>query len=78
MPNGHSGSFVIKTTDLKQLVQAVSGDAVVGKSTTGSRLEALAQRTCPCPYECCCRRERRCTAGFVSVDRPSSTHDVPS
>ena len=31
-----------------------------------------------CPFECCCRRERRCAAGFVSMDRPSSTHDVPS
>jgi len=40
MPNGHTGSFVIKATDLKQLVQAVSGDAMVGKLTTGSRLEA--------------------------------------
>jgi hypothetical protein len=30
------------------------------------------------PFECCCRRERHCAAGVVSVDRPSSTHDVPS
>jgi hypothetical protein len=34
MPNGRSGGFVIETADLKQLVQAISGETVVGKLFT--------------------------------------------
>jgi hypothetical protein len=37
MPNGRSGGFIIETAELKQLVQAVSDDAVVGKLTAGSQ-----------------------------------------
>jgi hypothetical protein len=37
MPNGRSGGFVMETADLKQLVDAVTGDAVVGRLTTGLR-----------------------------------------
>ena len=35
MPNGRSGGFVIETADLKRLVEAVSGDALVGKAMVG-------------------------------------------
>lgn len=31
MPNGRSGGFVIESTDLKQVLQAVSDDLVVGQ-----------------------------------------------
>ena len=40
MPNGRSGGFVIETADLKRVVQSVSGDAVVGQLTTGSKPQA--------------------------------------
>jgi hypothetical protein len=40
MPNGRCGGFIIETADLKRLVQALSNDAVVGRVSTGGRLQA--------------------------------------
>src|SRR5262245_36031095 len=37
MPNGRSGSFMIELAGLKQLVQAVSENTIVGKLLTASR-----------------------------------------
>lgn len=37
MPNGRSGGFVIEMADLKKLVQAVSGDTLVGQLSRGSK-----------------------------------------
>ena len=57
MPNGRSGGFVIETADLKQLVQAVSGDTVVGKLfTNGPNSPAacaaeIVQLIEDCPHE---------------------------
>jgi hypothetical protein len=56
MPNGRSGGFVIETTDLKQLVTAVSDTAVVGQLTTGLRPRAasaaeIAQCIEDCPLD---------------------------
>ena len=69
MPNGHSGRFVITTTDLKQLVQAVSGDAVVGKLTTGSRLEA----TCAADMA---RLLEECSRDRIAVEEQDSAFYV--
>jgi hypothetical protein len=40
MPSGRCGGFIVETADLKQLVQAISNDAVVGQVGTGGRLQA--------------------------------------
>jgi hypothetical protein len=57
MPNGWSGHFVIDTADLKQLVQAIPPDAVVGKLTVASGLQpARAIEIAQCLNDC--RRNR--------------------
>jgi hypothetical protein len=55
MPNGRSGGFVIETNDLKRLIEAVTGNAVVGRLTTGSkphdaRVDEIAQVIEKCPH----------------------------
>ena len=56
MPNGRSGGFVIETADLKQLLEAVTGDAVVGRLITGlkpfqsARVAEMMQAIEKCPH----------------------------
>jgi hypothetical protein len=53
MPNGRSGGFVLERADLKQLVQAVSQDAVVGKIAIRFELQpASAAEIARCIDEC--------------------------
>ena len=37
MPNGRSGGFVIETADLRRLLEALTGNEVVGHLLTGSK-----------------------------------------
>ena len=56
MPNGRSGGFVVETADFKRLVQAVSGDAIVGLLTAGPKPQAacagdIARCLEECPHD---------------------------
>src|SRR5215510_2370415 len=67
MPNGRSGGFVIETADLRQLVQVVSGDTIVGKVfTNGTKsLAACADEIVrlidECPHQRLPVEEQDCT-----------------
>jgi hypothetical protein len=57
MPNGWSGAFAIKTADLKELVEAVSDTAVIGKVAVQllpireAKAEELARFIEECPHD---------------------------